>query len=91
MKKQELLNIVQRLPDDGRSFAWAIWEREDVINQAMENNIEITPEEADAVIEAMDHHHDSSLGLSWVVLAVHLKEVVHARKPRGQAGGETAD
>ena len=83
MKKHELLKIVQNLSDDGRSFAWGIWEREDVINLAMEHEIEITPEEADAVIESMDHYHDCSLGLSWVVLAVHLKELVHARKPRG--------
>ena len=80
MKKTELLEFIEKLPDDGRPYAYAIWQRDDVVNWAMEQGIGITDVEADSIIEAMDREHDAEVGLNWNVLDSHLNALVETRK-----------
>ena len=80
MKKPELLEFIEKLPDDGRPFAHAIWQRDDVVAWAMEQGIGITDVEADSVIEAMDREHDAEVGLNWNVLDSCLNALVETRK-----------
>jgi hypothetical protein len=48
------------------------WSTEDVIWQANNMDIELTEEQADAILENVDHYHDASIGINWDVVGVHI-------------------
>lgn len=56
-------------------IAHVIWTTEDVFQTAKENGVCLTQEQADEVIEAVDHHHDAELGITWDTLRCHIDDV----------------
>ena len=54
--------------------AVAIWQRGDVIGKAEELGIKITPEQADELLDEMDHRQDASIGISWDTIESLLDE-----------------
>ena len=55
--------------------AVAIWQREDVLGKAEELGIEITPEQADEILDEMDHRQDAEIGITWDTIEVLLHEL----------------
>jgi hypothetical protein len=53
-----------------------IWSTDDVMMQAEIMNIEITEEQADAILENVLHYHDASLGINWDVLDFHIENFI---------------
>lgn len=52
--------------------AVAIWQREDVLGKAEELGIKITPEQADELLDEMDHRQDASIGINWDTIEMML-------------------
>jgi hypothetical protein len=48
------------------------WSTEDVIWQADNMDIELTEEQADAILDNVDHYHDASVGINWDVIETHI-------------------
>jgi hypothetical protein len=82
MTRERLLKLVEQLPNDGRPFAFAVWQRDDVVDYAMQSDIRISVREADAIIATMDRCHDAEVGLNWSIIEHHLNELVQHRKKR---------
>ncbi len=80
MKKTELLELVQSLPEDGRSYALALWDRDDALHVAAN----LTAQEADEIIEEMERNYSPLDGLSWDTLAFHVEEFLESRKAPDQ-------
>ena len=53
-----------------------IWSTDDVMMQAEIMNIEITEEQADAILENVLHYHDASVGINWDVLDFHIENFI---------------
>jgi hypothetical protein len=51
-----------------------IWSTDDVMMQAEIMNIELTEEQADAILENVLHYHDASVGINWDVLDFHIED-----------------
>ena len=60
--------------------AVAIWCREDVIERAKEKDIEVTPEQADDILDEMDHRQDCSYGITWDTIDCYVDELTRAKK-----------
>jgi hypothetical protein len=52
-----------------------------VISRANELGITVTEEEAGDIIEDMEHHIDSSLGVSWVTVQCGIEDLIHSEDP----------
>ena len=55
------------------------WSIEDVLQQAENDGIEITREEAGDVLELLLKNHDASNGISWDTLDYYIGEVISER------------
>jgi hypothetical protein len=49
------------------------WSTEDVIWQADNMDIELTEEQADAILDNVEHYHDASIGINWDVISFHIE------------------
>ena len=56
-------------PDD--HIAVAIWCEEDVIGRARERGKEVTREQAQNILDTIDHKQDCTQGISWVELDIY--------------------
>lgn len=59
-------------PDE--HIACAIWCEEDVIGRAKERGKEVTQEQAQNILDAIDRKQDCELGISWDTLDVYIDE-----------------
>ena len=48
------------------------WCTEDIIWQADMMGIKLTEDQADAILDNVDHYHDASIGINWDVIGVHI-------------------
>ena len=53
-----------------------IWSTDDVMMQADIMNIDLTEEQADAILENVLHYHDASVGINWDVLDFHIDNYI---------------
>ena len=58
-----------------------LWQTDDVISKANEMGVAVTEEEAEDVIEGMEHHIDSSLGVSWITVECGIDDFIHKEDP----------
>jgi hypothetical protein len=56
-------------------IAYDIWTVEDVIERAHENGKEVTQEQAEEVLEFIQHHRDANLGITWIKIDCALDEL----------------
>lgn len=57
-----------------------IWCTEDVLHEAEELGVELTEDEANDVLIRMEEKHDASIGISWDVMDVYIRDLVDNRK-----------
>ena len=65
--------------DDDTIVCVAIWSGEDVMGRAKERGMTITKEQAEGVLNNMDHKQDCSMGISWDTMDVYLDEVANEK------------
>lgn len=65
--------------DETAIVAYDLWQTDDVFQRAKERDIEISKEEAEAIIEQMDGAKDASLGLTWDTIDYYLDELEDSR------------
>lgn len=58
-------------PDD--VIAASLWVAEDVLIRAAESGITLTRDQAEAVLDMAEDHHDANVGISWDVLDIHIE------------------
>lgn len=61
--------------DDNDVIAWMLWIPNDAIvlhRETYSTNDELTQKEAEHAIEQMHHYADTSIGMSWEVLAEYI-------------------
>jgi hypothetical protein len=56
-----------------------IWSTDDVMMQADIMNIDLTEEQADAILENVLHYHDASVGINWDVLDFHIENYFESK------------
>lgn len=52
------------------------WSTEDVLMQADNMNIELTEEQADDILDNIEHHHDACVGINWDVIEFHIDNYI---------------
>jgi hypothetical protein len=52
------------------------WSTEDVLMQADNMNIELTEEQADVILDNIEHHHDACVGINWEVIEFHIDNYI---------------
>jgi len=57
---------------DSEHVAIAIWCEDDVLWRAKEKGIECSREQAQDILDKMDHKQDCSIGISWVTIDCYL-------------------
>lgn len=57
--------------------AMDLWLPQDVLDQAEANDVVITEEQADDIIDQVDHNKDATIGINWDVLDYYIDEVRH--------------
>ena len=67
-------------PDE--HIAVAIWCEDDVIRRARERHKTITREEAQEILDTIDHKQDCSMGISWDTLDAYIDDL--ERKKEGK-------
>ena len=70
----------ERLKGIEGHVAVAIWCRDDVQERAHELNIEISDEEADGILDDVEHHQDANYGITWDCLDYGIEEIDRSRK-----------
>jgi hypothetical protein len=45
------------------------WSTEDVLWQSEQLDLELTEEQADDILEIIEHRHDASVGINWDVIS----------------------
>jgi len=56
--------------------AMAIWTEDDVLGKAKERRIALTEEQAQEILETIDHKQDASIGISWDTIDAYLNDYV---------------
>jgi hypothetical protein len=56
--------------------AMAIWTEGDVLGKAQEREIVLTEEQAQEILETIDHKQDASIGISWDTIDAYLNDYV---------------
>ena len=69
--KEQVHSILHGL-EEKHKLCVIIWNPEDVIERAKENNIIISQEDAEIVMEDVRYHHDCNYGVSWETLDVFI-------------------
>ena len=57
-----------------------VWSAGDVIGQAEQMDIVLTPEEVDKVLDNLERHHDCNYGITWETIDSTIESVVDDRK-----------
>ena len=65
---RELIRALQNNNELDDVVAYDIWSVGDVMERAGEREIEVTREEAEMILEDMQHHHDCNYGMNWQAL-----------------------
>lgn len=60
---------------DSEHVAIAIWCEDDVLWRAKEKGIECSREQAQDILDKMDHKQDCSIGISWVTIDCYLGDL----------------
>jgi hypothetical protein len=79
MLQEEAIDYFQRLHKKGEHLCVIVWQADDVIGQAHEAGVKCSKEEADKILEAMEHQHNASFGISWSTIDSHLDDLVTER------------
>lgn len=65
MNIQNAINRLTKYYPLDAPVCMVLWLADDVIKQAKEQGVEITPELAAEVLESLDDNHDANYGITW--------------------------
>ncbi len=85
MNVKELIKHLEEYDSD-TLVAYDLWLVEDVECRAEEFDIELTREQCENVLNAMEHYKDANIGLSWAVVDVHIDSEVDCEGCGGMSG-----
>lgn len=64
MTAEDIVKKFRNYPPD-KVFALAIWQAEDIHHQATTDGVEVTEDEANDILDSLEHNHDACYGISW--------------------------
>ena len=73
MKVKDFITHLQQYYPPEEKILCIVWQVDDVLYRADELGIEITEEEAEEILNVMNHHHDACIGINWDVIDCHLQ------------------
>ena len=75
LKEVDTELLIQELCD--RGYIRVLWNKEDVINTAEINDIELTDEQVSEVIYNIEQSFDANIGVNWDVIANNIDNVIN--------------
>jgi len=69
--------VREELKKDG--YVCIFWHRDDVLQRAEWDNVTLTDEEVEAVLDLLDNKHDASIGISWDTIDCWIDYVISER------------
>ena len=75
MKIKDWIEILQK-ENPEESICMHYWQVGDVMEQAEEMGEELTREEAEQILEDMERHIDSEMGVSWTSVSVGIEDFI---------------
>lgn len=78
-KVKDLIKWLQDQYDPEDVIAYSLWTTEDINAIEEEEEIELTEEEAERVLEWADRKEDASIGINWDVLRYYVDEFIRER------------
>ena len=78
MKIKDWIEILQK-ENPQESICMHYWQVGDVMEQAEEMGEELTREEAEQILEDMERHIDSEMGVSWTSVSVGIEDFISKR------------
>lgn len=76
---KDLTKWLQEFYDPDELIAWSIWTGSDVWMLGDEQDIDLTDEEIERVLEWANQKQDASQGINWDVLGFYVDEVIRER------------
>lgn len=52
------------------------WGTEDILETAATMEVEISTDEANEILDSVEHSHDATIGINWDVLRCHIQEFI---------------
>jgi len=71
---KEVIEHLKKYPED-LHVAVAIWQEDDVIEFAKENDIKVTRKQAQDIIDRMDRKQDCTMGITWTTIECYLDDL----------------
>jgi hypothetical protein len=78
MKIKDWIEILQK-ENPEESICMHYWQVGDVMEQAEEMGEELTREEAEQILEDMERHIDSEMGVSWTNVSAGIEDFISKR------------
>jgi hypothetical protein len=79
----ELMNfsddqLIQELQD--RGYIRVLWHKDDILKVAEENEVTLTDDEINMIIEDIEESHDANYGLDWDFISMKIDSVIDSRE-----------
>jgi hypothetical protein len=56
------------------------WSTLDVLGVAENMEIDLTEQEADKILDAIEYYHDAELGINWLVIESYIQDFIEEKK-----------
>lgn len=66
--KQQTINIALNYLEDNSDFITIVWCADDVMEIAIQRNLDLSKEDCLTVLKLAESHHDAALGINWLSL-----------------------
>ena len=73
LKKIDSEELIKEL--QARGYVRYFWHRDDIIYQAECDEVQLTEEEIDEVVELLERKTDANIGIDWGVISMWISEV----------------
>ncbi len=88
MNIQGAINRLSKYYPLDASVCMVLWLADDVIKQAKEQGVDITPELAAEILESLDDNHDANYGITWETIDAALDANAEFEKLKQLSKGE---
>ena len=71
MKLEEAKKVLKE-----NGYLAPLWHKEDILQQAKEDMIQLSEEKLEEVVELLENSHDATIGINWEVISTAIDTVM---------------
>jgi hypothetical protein len=83
--REDAIKHIQNYNKPNEHICLIIWNVEDVLGRAKDRGMKITKNEAEEIIDIMEHRHDATIGVTWDTIDCYLGDLDDKRQEEEKA------